>query len=104
MKEPHPGEVNNNCMQPSMNDHRLLSVSFIAYLKTLSARNGTLYPQLLSVPGNFRKPRGVIRIVYGNIERFPTYVQNAPFLEKLLSEGRVTRVQFRGHISAYEPF
>ena len=42
MKEPHPGEVNNNCMQPSMNDHRLLSVSFIAYLKTLSARNGTL--------------------------------------------------------------
>ena len=101
MKEPHPGEVNNNCMQPSMSDHRLLSVSFIAYLKTLSARNGAL-----SVPQfhYLRKPRGVIRIVYGNIERFPTYVQNAPFLEKLLSEGRVTRVQFRGHISANEPF
>ena len=48
MKEPHPGEVNNNCMQPSMNDHRLLSVSFIAYLDTLSARNGGLYPRLLS--------------------------------------------------------
>ena len=84
MKEPHPGEVNNNCMQPSMNDHRLLSVSFIAYLDTLSARNGALYPRLLSRQIHYlRKPRGVIRIVYGNIERFHTYVQNAQFLEKL---------------------
>ena len=24
-EEPHPGEVNNNCMQPSMNDHSLLT-------------------------------------------------------------------------------
>ena len=24
-EEPHPGDVNNNCMQPSMNNHSLLT-------------------------------------------------------------------------------
>ena len=49
MKEPHPEEVSNNCMQPSKNDHtlcRLLSVPFIVYLDTLSAKLPSNYHQI----------------------------------------------------------
>ena len=35
----------------------------------------------------WRKPHGVIQSIYGNIERWATYVQNAPFLEKIMNWG-----------------
>ena len=68
----------------------LQSVECIASLN-ISLRPGLLYWCSLwpSFPASslWRKPHGVIQSIYGNIERWATYVQNAPFLEKIMNRG-----------------